>query len=178
MSEVVRSYLDGQVTRSARHQMTIEEAEHFTPEQRETDHRSYPAHERDARTKGVPTLGSAASSRSRRSRSNASRSRSRTTSRGSAAMDFGWDHPFAAVELAWDREQDIVYVIKAHRLREATPVVHAGAIRSWGTAAALGLAAGRPAGDAGGGGGRPCRAIHCSGPQHDLRRMRSLRTAR
>ena len=49
-------------------------------------------------------------------------------------MDFGQDHPFAAVEIAWDREQDVIYVIKANRLREATPVVHAGAIRSWGTA--------------------------------------------
>jgi hypothetical protein len=36
------------------------------------------------------------------------------------------------VELAWDADPDIVYVIKAHRLREATPVVHAGAIRIWG----------------------------------------------
>jgi hypothetical protein len=36
------------------------------------------------------------------------------------------------VEFAWDADQDIVYVIKAHRLREATPVVHAGAIRAWG----------------------------------------------
>jgi Terminase RNaseH-like domain len=47
-------------------------------------------------------------------------------------MDFGWDHPFAAVELVWDRDTDTVYVIKAHRLREATPVQHAAAIRSWG----------------------------------------------
>src|SRR6187402_2234281 len=28
-------------------------------------------------------------------------------------------HPFAAVEIAWDREQDVIYVIKANRLREA-----------------------------------------------------------
>src|SRR5580704_3770185 len=42
-------------------------------------------------------------------------------------MNFGWDHPFAAVELAWDREGDVVYVLKTHRLKEATPVVHAGA---------------------------------------------------
>src|SRR4249920_3102964 len=48
------------------------------------------------------------------------------------AMDFGWDHPFAAVELAWDADQHIIYVIKAHRLREATPVVHAGALRAGG----------------------------------------------
>jgi hypothetical protein len=35
-------------------------------------------------------------------------------------MDFGWTYAFAAVELAWERDQHIVYVIKAHRLREAT----------------------------------------------------------
>jgi len=27
-------------------------------------------------------------------------------------MDFGWDHPFAAVELFWDRDTDTVYVSK------------------------------------------------------------------
>ena len=47
-------------------------------------------------------------------------------------MDFGWDHPFAAVESVWDRDSDVVYVSKYHRLREATPVLHAAALRSWG----------------------------------------------
>ena len=47
-------------------------------------------------------------------------------------MDFGWDHPFAAVELVWDRDADIVYVAKTHRLKEATPIIHAAALRSWG----------------------------------------------
>ena len=40
-------------------------------------------------------------------------------------MDFGWDHPFAAVELVWDRNSDTVYVAKAYRLREATPIIYA-----------------------------------------------------
>ena len=47
-------------------------------------------------------------------------------------MDFGWDHPFAAVELVWDRDADVVYVSRTHRLKEATPVLHAAAIRAWG----------------------------------------------
>jgi hypothetical protein len=47
-------------------------------------------------------------------------------------MDFGWDHPFAAVELVWDRDSDVVYVAKTHRLKEATPIIHAAALRSWG----------------------------------------------
>jgi terminase large subunit-like protein len=49
-------------------------------------------------------------------------------------MDFGWDHPFAAVELAWDRDADTVYVIKAHRLRESSPIIHAATLRAWGKA--------------------------------------------
>jgi hypothetical protein len=39
-------------------------------------------------------------------------------------MDFGWDHPFAAVELVWDRDSDVVYVAKTHRLKGATPIIH------------------------------------------------------
>ena len=131
-SEVVRRFLlekspDRHIT-----QMTIEEAEHYTPEARAKIIASYPVHERDARAKGIPILGSG---------------RIFPVSEESitiapfdipdhwhriGGMDFGWDHPFAAVELAWDADQDIVYVVKAHRLREATPVVHAGAIRTWG----------------------------------------------
>ena len=58
-------------------------------------------------------------------------------------MDFGWDHPFAAVELVWDRDTDTVYVSKTHRLKEATPVLHAAAINAMGQGIALGMAARR-----------------------------------
>jgi hypothetical protein len=47
-------------------------------------------------------------------------------------MDFGWNHPFAAVELVWDRDTDTVYVSRTHRLKEATPILHAAAIKPWG----------------------------------------------
>jgi Terminase RNaseH-like domain len=47
-------------------------------------------------------------------------------------MDFGWDHPFAAVELVWDRDIDTVYVTRCYRVREATAVIHAAALRPWG----------------------------------------------
>jgi hypothetical protein len=44
-------------------------------------------------------------------------------------MDFGWDHPFAAVELVWDRDTDMVHVTKTYRVREATAVIHAAALK-------------------------------------------------
>ena len=46
-------------------------------------------------------------------------------------MDFKWDHPFAAVELVWDRDTDTVYVRRTHRLKEASPIIHAAALRAW-----------------------------------------------
>jgi Terminase RNaseH-like domain len=47
-------------------------------------------------------------------------------------LDFGWDHPFAAVELVWDRDGDSVYVSRTYRCRETTPIMHAAALRPWG----------------------------------------------
>ena len=38
--------------------MTIDDAEHYTPEQRQTIINAYPEHEREARTKGIPSMGS------------------------------------------------------------------------------------------------------------------------
>ena len=49
-----------------------------------------------------------------------------------AAIDFGWDHPTAAVWLAWDRDTDTVYVYDCYRQSSATPVIHAAAIKERG----------------------------------------------
>ncbi|HXZ09751.1 MAG TPA: DNA packaging protein, partial [Paraburkholderia sp.] len=38
--------------------MTIDDAAHFSPAQRAAIVASYPTHERDARTKGIPSMGS------------------------------------------------------------------------------------------------------------------------
>ncbi len=40
-------------------------------------------------------------------------------------MDFGWDHPTTCVTLAWDRDNDIVYVTDEYAARERTPREHA-----------------------------------------------------
>lgn len=113
-------------------QMTIDDAEHYTPEQRAAIIASYPEHEREARIKGIPSMGSG-----------------RVFPVPEAdividpisvpghwvqinGLDFGWDHPFAAVNLAWDRESDTVYVCKEYAARETTPIIHAAAIKPWG----------------------------------------------
>ncbi len=47
-------------------------------------------------------------------------------------LDFGWDHPTAAVWLAWDRDNDCVHVYDCYRVKEATPLVHSVAIKARG----------------------------------------------
>jgi hypothetical protein len=121
MSEVVRRFLSEKSPDRHVTVMTIEEAEHLTAEQRQRIIAQYPAHERDARTKGAPLLGSGRIFPIAEEQIVCEPFEIPNHWFRIGAMDFGWDHPFAAVELAWDADQDIVYVVKAHRLREATP---------------------------------------------------------
>jgi phage terminase large subunit-like protein len=58
ISDVVKRFLIEKVGGTCVTTMTIYDALHYTPKQREAIISSYPAHERDARAKGVPTLGS------------------------------------------------------------------------------------------------------------------------
>lgn len=112
--------------------MTIEDAGHIAPEQRLAVAASYPPHEREARLRGIPGLGSG---RIFPVAEEAIVCEPMAIPRHWAriiGLDFGWDHPFAAAALAWDRDADRIYVTATYRAREATPVMHAAAIRPWG----------------------------------------------
>lgn len=113
-------------------QMTIDDAEHYTPEQRAAIIAGYPAHEREARTKGIPILGSG---RVFPVAEEVYTCEPITIPRHWPqinGLDFGWDHPFAAVNMAWDRDADCVYLCKEFAARESTPVVQSAAIKPWG----------------------------------------------
>ncbi|MBD3844258.1 terminase large subunit [Bosea sp. SSUT16] len=112
--------------------MTIEDAEHYTPEQRAAIIASYPAHERDARTKGIPTLGSGRVFPLSDDDISCEAPEVQRAWVLIGGVDFGWDHPTAAAKLAWDRDADVVYVIASYRKREATPIIHAAALKPWG----------------------------------------------
>ena len=113
--------------------MTIEDAEHYTPEQRAKIIASYPSHEREARTKGIPTLGSGLIFPVMEEDIVIEPRPIPSIWPQIAGIDFGWDHPTAAANLAWDRDADIVYLTKVYRKREASPILHAAALKPWGT---------------------------------------------
>lgn len=132
MSDVVKGFLIDPNPDKHDTNMTIDDAEHIPLEERARIIASFPEHEREARAKGIPVLGSGRIFPVAEEKIAIDAIEIPDHWPRIGGMDFGWDHPFAAVELAWDREADIVYVIKAYRVREATPIIHAAALRVWG----------------------------------------------
>ncbi len=132
MSDVVHRFLAGDSPDRHDTNMTIEDAEHIPPEERARIIASFPAHEREARARGTPVLGSGRIFPVPEADIEIEDIKPKPYWPHIGAMDFGWDHPFAAVELVWNIDDDIVYVLKAYRAREQTPIMHAGALRPWG----------------------------------------------
>lgn len=111
---------------------TWDDVPHLTEDQKQKLWDAIPPHMRDARTKGIPVLGSGrvfpvAEEEIRCKAFPIPKSWPQVV-----GMDFGYDHPFAAVRSAWDRDNDVWYVTGTYRKREATPVIHAAAIKPWG----------------------------------------------
>lgn len=112
--------------------MAIEDADHYTAEQRADIIASYPAHERKARTRGIPVLGSGRVFPIDEDDIKIPAFAIPPHWPQIAGIDFGWDHPTAAAKLAWDRDSDCIYVVNSYGQREATPIMHAAALKGWG----------------------------------------------
>lgn len=132
MSKVVKRFLIERAAGTHVTTMTIDDALHYSPAERLRIIAKYPAHERDARARGIPTLGSGAIFPIDPELLKEPAISVPPHWPRICGMDFGWDHPTAAVWVAWDRDTDTVHVYDAYRRAEATPVIHAGAVRARG----------------------------------------------
>jgi phage terminase large subunit-like protein len=106
---------------------------HYSKEQIAQIITSYPLHEREARAKGVPMLGSGRIFPVAESIISEEAFEVPSHWPVICGIDFGWDHPTAAVKLAWDRDDDVLYVTRAYRQSEAIPSLHCMTLRKWGT---------------------------------------------
>lgn len=125
-SSVVLRFLDEPSDDREVTTMTIDDALHIAPEERQRIIDAYLPHEREARARGVPILGSG---------------RIFTTPEEHITepqiehvpphwlklwgIDPGIGHPFAAVLCLWDRDLDVIHVHEAVRMPDALPIVHA-----------------------------------------------------
>ena len=86
---------------------------------------SFPAHEREARMNGAPVLGSGKVFPVAEDAIVIPPIPLPAHWPRIIGLDFGYDHPAAAVWLAWDRDSDTVYVTEEFGIRESSPVMQA-----------------------------------------------------
>lgn len=133
MTDVVMRYLNEPSPDRAWVNMTLDEAEHISPEDRARVIASYPAHEREARAKGVPMLGSGRIFQIAEETIVEDLPLNLPQHWGyGVGLDFGITHPFGAVLMGWDRDSDVLHVLKTIRMKDARPIDHAEAMRPWG----------------------------------------------
>ena len=110
--------------------MTIDDAVHIAPERRAEIVAGWPEHEREAREKGIPMLGSGRVFRATEESIRIDPIPIMPYWRHIWGMDFGQDHPFAAVAMAWDVETDTIYVYHTIRMSDKTIVQQTAAMKA------------------------------------------------
>lgn len=110
---------------------TWQDVPHLTQADIDAQLASYPPHQRDARSKGIPQLGSGAIYPVPESEIVVDPFELPIFWPKAYGMDVGWNRT-AAIWGAHDRENDIVYLFSEHYRGQAEPSVHADAIKSRG----------------------------------------------
>lgn len=131
-SEVVNRFLDEPSTDRAVVTMTIDDVTHISPEEKKKIILRYKAHERDARVRGIPMLGSGAIFQAAESEMVCDPFRVPDFWPQLWGVDFGIGHPFAAARLAWDRDTDIIYITHCFKMTDEHAPTHVAAIKAAG----------------------------------------------
>lgn len=131
MSAVVLTFLNEPGPNRYSMTMGFDDAPHLSPESKAKLLASFPPHERDARTKGIPKLGSGAIYPVPESEFLVDDFTIPEHWPKAFAMDVGWNRTAAAWG-AWDRQSDIVYLYAEHYRGQAEPAIHGAAIKARG----------------------------------------------
>jgi len=110
---------------------TWDDAPHLTEDDKTELLKAYPPHMRDARSKGIPSLGSGAVYPVEESDVFIDPFEVPNFYRVAYGLDVGWNNT-AACWCAYDPEYDIVYITHEYKAGQLEPSVHASAIRQRG----------------------------------------------
>jgi len=108
------------------------DAPHLTPEKREMILSNIPAHERDMRSKGIPVIGSGVVYPVPDEMITCDMfSPIPDSFYFFCGMDMGsWNHPTALCWMAWDKDNDIIYVYDVYKEEKREPASHAMAMKA------------------------------------------------
>lgn len=132
MSSVVYSFLKEPTKAQTVINMTISDVDHYTQAEKEAIVAGYPEHEREARAKGIPIMGSGRVYAISEARIKEKRIEFVPPWwRQIGGMDFGIAHPMAAVMLYLDPDTDCIHVRRTFKESDTTPLIFAQAIKDW-----------------------------------------------
>ena len=96
---------------------TWDDAPHLGAKERERLAASYPDHEKEARSKGVPMMGEGRAFTTLEDNIKVQAIEVPSHWARIKGIDFGLDHPAAVADIAWDRDLDIIYVTRVWKKR-------------------------------------------------------------
>jgi len=132
MSTVVYSFLKEPTKAQKVVNMTINDVDHYTHAEKEAIVAGYPEHEREARAKGIPIMGSGRVYAISEARIKEKRIHIVPPWwRMIGGLDFGMAHPMAAVMIYLDPDVDCIHVRRTFKESDTTPLMFAQAIKDW-----------------------------------------------
>ncbi len=130
-SKVVNRFLDAADTDRGVVHMTIDDAGHFSPAEREAVISRYPTYQREARARGIPMMGSGVIYTAPESMiCEPGLEYVPQHWRKIWGVDFGIGHPFAAVLLLHDTDNDTIHVHHTIKMTDTVPLQHAAAMKA------------------------------------------------
>lgn len=112
--------------------MTIDDVDHHSEEEKRQIEADYPEYAREARARGVPMLGSGRVFQF----TEAEISEDHIAYPPSHwfyinGLDFGWEHPQACIQIGWDKDDDVIHVLRGRAAKQTKPLDMFGACKSW-----------------------------------------------
>lgn len=107
-----------------------DDAPHMSGDRKEQFLSQIPAHQREMRTKGIPLMGSGLVFQVSEEDIRCDPFQMPDHWPRICALDFGIDHAFAAVWLAWDRDTDTIYVYDVYKAVNEKMPVHVSKLKS------------------------------------------------
>lgn len=112
--------------------VTWDDVDHISEEDKKRLWDSLPEHEREARAKGIPMRGQGRCFPIDEKEIICKRFQVPDYWAQMIGIDFGWDHPAATAKLVWDRDNDIYYLVESHKKAKMLEPVHAETIKGMG----------------------------------------------
>lgn len=132
MTEVVMQFYQNPKPHQKLIQFTLQDATHYTQAEKDAIIAGYPDHEREARANGTPILGSGRIFPiPEEAIKEPHISEIPKHWRLINGLDFGWDHPQACAQVAYDADNDVIHVVRGVKLSKTIPIEMYANVKVW-----------------------------------------------